>query len=52
MTVKTIMDLEGTIAELRVIELIYSLETSMGLSRVIILGIDIYSGVAILDESY
>jgi hypothetical protein len=51
MTVKTIADLEGTI-ELRVIEPIYSLETSMGLSRVTILGVNIYSGVAILDENY
>ena len=46
------MDLEGTIAELRVIEPIYSLETSIRLSRVMILGIDIYNGVVILDESY
>ena len=46
------MDLEGTIAELRVIKLIYSLETSIRLSRVMILGVDIYSGVIILDESY
>ena len=31
MIIKTIADLEGTIAELRVIELIYSLETSIRL---------------------
>jgi hypothetical protein len=52
MTVKTIADLEGTVAESRVIEPIYSSETSMGSSRVTILGVDIYSGVAVLDESY
>jgi hypothetical protein len=52
MTVKTIADLEGTIVELRVIEPIYSLEKSMGLLRVMILGIDIYSRVAVLDKSY
>jgi hypothetical protein len=46
------VDLEGTIAELRVIEPIYSLETSIRLSRVMILNVDIYSGVAVLDESY
>jgi hypothetical protein len=50
-TVETIAELEGTI-ELRVIEPIYSLETSIGSSRVTILGVDIYGGVAILDESY
>jgi hypothetical protein len=52
MTVKTIIELEGTVAEPRVIELIYSLETSMGSSRVMILGADVYSKAAVLDESY
>jgi hypothetical protein len=50
-TVETIADLEGTI-EPRVIEPIYSLETSMGSSRVMILGADIYGRAAVLDESY
>jgi len=50
--IKTIADLKGTIVELRVIELIYSLETFMGLSRVIILRVDVYSRAAVLDKSY
>jgi hypothetical protein len=50
-TVKTIAALEGTI-EPRVIEPIYSSETSMGSSRVTILGVDVYGGAAVLDESY
>ena len=52
MTVETIADLEGTIAELRVIEPIYSSETSIRSSWVMILGVDVYGGVVILDESY
>jgi hypothetical protein len=50
-TVKTIAELEGTI-ELRVIEPIYSSETSIGSSRVTILGADVYGGAAVFDESY
>jgi hypothetical protein len=45
-TVETIAELEGTI-ELRVIEPIYSSETSMGSSRVTILGVDVYGGAAV-----
>ena len=52
MTVKTIADLEGTVAESRVIEPIYSSETSIGSLRVTILGIEAYGGAAVLDESY
>jgi hypothetical protein len=52
MTVETIADLEGTVAESRVIELICSSETSIGSSRVTILGADVYGGAAVLDESY
>ena len=51
MTVKTIAELEGTI-EPRVIEPIYSSETSIGSSRVTILGADAYNGAVVLDESY
>jgi hypothetical protein len=50
MTVKTIVELEGTI-EPRVIEPIYSSETSIGSSRVTILGVDIYDGAAVFNES-
>jgi hypothetical protein len=49
-TVKTIAELEGTI-EPRVIEPIYSLETSIRSSRVMILGVDVYSGAAVFNES-
>jgi hypothetical protein len=46
------VELEGTIVELRVIELIHSLETSIRLSRVMILGVDIYNGAAVFNKSY
>jgi hypothetical protein len=49
--VKTIAELEETI-ELRVIEPIYSSETSIGLSRVTILGVNTYNKAVVLDESY
>jgi hypothetical protein len=51
MTVKTIADLEGTIAESRVIKPIYSSETSIRSSRVTILGVDVYGGAAVFNES-
>ena len=51
MIVETIAALEGTVAESRVIEPIYSLETSIGSSRVTILGADVYGGAAVFDES-
>jgi hypothetical protein len=50
--VETIAELEGTVAESRVIKLIYSSETSIRSSRVMILGIEAYSGAVVLDESY
>jgi hypothetical protein len=49
--VKTIAELEGTI-ELRVIEPIYNLETFIRLSRVMILGVDVYSGAVVFNKSY
>jgi hypothetical protein len=51
MTVKTIVDLEGTVVESRVIEPIYSLETSIRSSRVTILGVDVYGRAAVFAES-
>jgi hypothetical protein len=49
--VETIAELEGAI-ELRVIEPIYNSETSIRSSRVTILGIDVYGGAAVFNESY
>jgi hypothetical protein len=49
--VETIAELEGTVAESRVIKLIYSSETSIRSSRVTILGVDVYGGAAVFNES-